>query len=562
MEPVRLRPYQEEAVRRVCESLENFNAVLLVMATGLGKSVIFAEVARRAAQLGKVLVLAHRQELVYQAMQHLNDLQPGLEMRESRDATGDLRTSVTVGSIQSVVSRGRHTKLDYGAYSLVIIDEAHHAPTASYAKIVLRCREYGVKILGVTATPHRSDKKALGAVFDAVAYEYNIVDAVKDGWLVPIMQAFITDIDVQFDNIKIKRGDYDEQMLSDVLSEEANLHVMARVALDAAPRGPVLAFCSNIRHARLLADVVNRYAPGKAVSVDQETPLRDRHLFVEGFRDGAIPILCNCMIATEGFDCPPIASIIIGRPTRSLGFWLQMVGRGTRTLPGTIYNLDDAEARRKAIASSKKPHLVVYDLYGAHCKRAPVNMSDIFTGDLTLPDTAKLKTWVESQQRPVSMDEITEQAERIRTESMMRLTLGRQNIRAAKVHYKTKYADPFTILDILPSVSASPEKPTPWQMSVLERFGVEDGKVKTREDADRLISELTDRERKGLCTYKQMRLLIRHKIPREVVAQMTKHDASRLTRALSRGNWVYFAGEKPPRSLKALEQWRQSGGQQ
>jgi len=543
-------------VTRACKALETFNSVLLVMATGLGKSLVFAEIARRMEKLGRVLVLAHRQELVMQALGHLSDLSPGVEMRDMRDATGDLRTNVTVGSIQSLVSRGRWNKLDYGAYSLVVIDEAHHAPMASYTRLIRRFAEHNVKILGVTATPRRGDRRALGCVFDNVAFEYGLPDAVRDGWLVPIIEALVTDCEVDFDEIPIQRGDYSESVLSAILEEEEKLHVLAKLAIDAIPRGPVVVFCPSVKHSKLLSEVINRYSHGKAMSVDGTTPQRQREVIISGFRNGDFPILCNCMIATEGFDCPSIASIIIARPTRSISFWLQMIGRGTRPLPGVVDGLPDAAHRVNAIRNSAKPELVVYDLYSPKSRKVPVSMADIFTGIMAPADSAKLKVWAASQEKPVSITDLIARAEEMERERDIRRQLGREPIKAVRVTYKTQYRDPFTLFGIVPTIIGSGDKPTEWQLQVLKQHGVEDGKVTTREDADKLIATLTSRSRRGLASYKQMRLLVRHKVSRDVALALTRDEAAKLIVALKNGNWLYFSGIRLPKSLHELENMR------
>ena len=175
-----LRPYQAEAVEAAFTEWAEHDSVLMVKATGLGKTVSFADiVARWSPDQGRILVMAHRDELVQQAVEKIDyhiDERPEVEMGERVAGRHGIlaRSNVVVTSVQTMSRPSRMGRFDPEEFGLLIIDEAHHAPAATYRRVVDYFSQGGLKILGVTATPHRKDGKELGDVFDAVCFEMDI----------------------------------------------------------------------------------------------------------------------------------------------------------------------------------------------------------------------------------------------------------------------------------------------------------------------------------------------------------------------------------------------------
>jgi len=552
-----LRDYQKRAIEATLEALHQHQATLLVMATGLGKSVVFSEIVRHYAALGKVLVLAHREELIWQAKEHLDDLAPGVEMAYWRDASGHWKKRVVVGTVQTVSRKNRLDAIDASGYSLLVIDEAHHVPAATYRRIIDKFKEAGVKILGVTATPNRSDKYSLAVAFNDVAYVYDLANGIRDGWLVPVKQYFVKDIHVDFSGIKIRHGDFAPEQLERVLMEEKNLHAVAKVAMDASKDGPVLVFTVGVEQANRLADIVCRYKAGMAKSVSQDTPKMVRRGIMEDFKTGALPILCNCMIATEGFDAPKTASIVMARPTRSLLLYTQMLGRGTRPLPGVVDGKETAEERRLAIAQSKKPCLFVYDMSGRTQAHKIVSSIDILGG--RMPDNERIRFLSEyTMKAPEDIKDVLAELEAWKQMQELKISLGRANIKAKKVDYKLKYQSPFAVLDVEPSMDDLNTYATPAQIAQLKQFGVS-GEGLTAKQAENLLEELRERRRRGLASYKQMKMLLSRGLDYEVVRKLTQKEAGVLIDSLGRGGWVRFTSPKPPLTVGQLEEMRQKG---
>lgn len=384
---MKLREYQSEAVQAVFDQLESSDSTLIVKATGLGKTVTFSEIVRRWP--GGAIILAHREELITQACHHLRSVGVGatIEMGQERARWDDVdaRRPVIVSSVQTL-SRPRRQKrlhremrgLGITIPTLMVIDEAHHATASTYGACIQWHREIAGKdwrLVGVTATPNRADKEALGQVFDSVAYRYEIADAIHDGWLVPIEPHAIVVEDLDFSTVSATAGDLNESQLEQILTEERHLHDVAVPTVELAGNRSTLVFCVTVRHAECLAEVLNRYyrdrgilgptgQPARAVALSGATDKENRKLVIDQYRSGDISTICNCALFLEGFDAPNTAVVVMARPTKSLALYTQVVGRGTRPLKGVVDGPETAEARRAAIAASAKPKMLLLDFVG------------------------------------------------------------------------------------------------------------------------------------------------------------------------------------------------------
>lgn len=388
-----LRDYQAEAIAAIeREFAAGTRSTLLVLATGLGKTVVFARLASEWRD-GNVLVLAHRIELLDQAADKLQSelgYRPPIEQGERGLDCDDVQVggNVVVGSVQTCKNLKRMEKYRSHPFGLVILDESHHSTAASYRRIMDACREFNpeCKFLGVTATPNRTDKAALGMVFDSTAYTLNIMHGIDRGYLVPVRQEsiYLPEDAVDFSEVATTRNkfgemDFDRGTLEAILTEEGPLHAMARPILDRCV-GQSLVFTAGVTHAHLLAKVLNRYRPACAAAIDGKTDDRQRNELVNWFREGSLQFLVNYGIFTEGFDVPETATIVMGRPTKSISLFTQMLGRGTRPLPGVVDGLPDAEARKKAISESAKPYMVLMDFCG-NTRHRPASCVDALGGD-------------------------------------------------------------------------------------------------------------------------------------------------------------------------------------
>lgn len=213
---IKPRPYQIEALDGIRDKLKTNTSTLLVMATGQGKTITFCELARDYKASGKVMILAHREELISQAYDKVLEVaecEPDIEMGEWHiQAFGEFQSAIVLSTIQTQIAgmagNGRMTKFDPQDFSLLIIDEAHHSAAKSYRRVIAHYRRNpDLKVLGVTATPDRADERALGQIFETVAYEYGILEGIEDGWLVHIEQQSVYVEGLDYSQIRTTAGD-------------------------------------------------------------------------------------------------------------------------------------------------------------------------------------------------------------------------------------------------------------------------------------------------------------------------------------------------------------------
>ena len=333
-----MRNYQEEAIQNVFDILDKSDISsaqeMLVMPTGTGKTPTFAEIARRRGR--RTLVLAHRDELIRQAVEKISwvwdDAKIGVVQAERHETDGD----VTVASVQSLhKKRLERMPTDYGT---IITDEAHHATARSYRNIYEFCgvlpeqKNSDVLHVGVTATPNRTDKKALSTIFNGVAFERDILDFIPD--YLSDLKIIRRESGIVLDGISRSANDLNCHELSDALNTpDGNKMVVDAYKECASDRQSTLAFCADIAHIHGLVETFQ--AEGiKAQGIDSSMHITERREVLKSFYDGHIKVIVNCGILVEGFDCPQIDCILLVRPTRSELLLRQMIGRGTRLYPG------------------------------------------------------------------------------------------------------------------------------------------------------------------------------------------------------------------------------------
>lgn len=309
----KLRPYQVEAFNAVMDHWREWDREILCMATGTGKTRTAQAIAQDRLREGPVLFIAHREELLDQARRTFGwDTTGFIKAQEC-----DIRP-LTVGSIQTLVNRP-----SYG-FKTIIVDEAHHAVSDSYRKVLAQYPE--AKVLGLTATP---DRKGLGDVFDGVAYEYGIRDAVRDGWLVrPAARTVPLDIDLS--KVKVRVGDFEITGVAETL--EPYLPAIADAIIEYAHDRKTVVFMPLVHISQEFRDIlVSKGVDAREVNGMSE----DRRETIDWFASaGKGSVLCNAMLLTEGWDCPDVDCVVMLRPTKSRTLYVQAVGRGLRLADG------------------------------------------------------------------------------------------------------------------------------------------------------------------------------------------------------------------------------------
>ena len=328
----KLRPYQTEAIERTTSAFKTYNRVLLVMATGTGKTVVFVRIGQLMRPYGRILVVAHREELLIQAAKKfaaITGMKTGIEQGSKR-VNRRVLPDVVCASVQSIANR--LDDFDREAFSLIINDEAHHSVAHTYQAVHAHFET--ARVLGVTATPDRMDGRTLGTLYEHCAFSYDLPTAVREGWLVPLHGLQIHIDGLNFEQVRTTAGDLNERDLDKILNVESILHAMAKAIVEHASERKTIIFCVTVGHAEHLAAVLNEYRPGRAVSIDGSMGKRKRAEILSGYASGETQYLCNCALLTEGIDIPDISCIVMARPTLSRGLYSQALGRGTRQAAG------------------------------------------------------------------------------------------------------------------------------------------------------------------------------------------------------------------------------------
>lgn len=511
-----LRPYQAEAKAAVFSAFNQVSKALVVMPTGTGKTVLFAHVANEWPA-GRVIVMAHRDELIRQAADKIEKVigEPcDIEMGEQFTDTSGFhrRSKVLVTSVQTMSRERRQARFKPPEYGLLVIDEAHRATAATYQKVIQYFgQNRNLKVLGVTATPDRTDEEALGKVFDAVAYEYQIDDAIRDGYLVPIKQRFVYVEGLDFSQIKTKGGDLDQKALSRVLEQEEMIHRIVGPTIEIAAGRKTLMFTPSVELADRTAEILNRHEPGCAEYIHGGTPIEIRREILARYARGQFQFLCNCAIATEGFDDPGI-QVVVPKPTKSRLLYCQMVGRGTRPLPGTVDGFASAEERKASVAASDKTGVEILDFCGNSGKHKLITTADILGGNYSEEVVERAKKKAAKAGKPIDMTEALAEAEEENEEALRQ---KRKHV-IATAKWGSKEVDPFNVLEI--SHPREPgwhkgRKPSDKMVAALERMGIKNPDRMSFVEAKRLLGESAERRVKGLCSFKQAKVLAKYGEP-------------------------------------------------
>lgn len=329
-----LRDYQNEIIQRIEKAIaKGYRRIMLQLPTGAGKTRCFVELAKRHKEkpyVGGVpncLVVAHRKELIDQAVNALGrEIRNKWEIGVIKSKVNENRNStIQVASIQSLIRR------DFPKAGLVIIDEAHHATAKSYQTII---NHYGEAIiLGVTATPARTDGKGFKDSFEILIKGPTIKKLTVQNHLCPYKLYAYSKQRINTSSIKIQAGDYEPNELADAVSRSKVRADLVQTWQQHAFEKRTVVFAVNVELSKQYAEIYND-SGYKAEHIDGTTPEQERAAILKRFAKGETKILCNCNIVTEGFDLPEMECVQIVRPTQSVIFWLQMVGRSLRTSEG------------------------------------------------------------------------------------------------------------------------------------------------------------------------------------------------------------------------------------
>lgn len=507
-----LRPYQVEAEKAIFREWEDKQKTLLVLPTGCGKTIVFADVARKRTENGKVLILAHRDELLSQASDKIyKSCGMKCSVEKAEHSSLNSEEMITVGSVQTLMNEKRLSRFPRDHFKTVIVDEAHHAMAKSYQNVLTHFDS--AKVLGVTATPDRGDMKDLSGYFESLAFEYNLRDAVKQGYLSPIrVQTMPLNIDLSA--VKVSCGDFQvndighalEPYLEDIADE------MSKVCKD---RHTVV-FLPLVSISQQFRDILNRKG-FHAAEVNGESKNRD--VVLKEFEEGKYNVLCNSMLLTEGWDCPVVDCIVVLRPTKVRSLYCQMVGRGTRPHPG-------------------KDHLLILDFLWMTGKHNLIHPADIIARTKKTADdiTKELEKGGEEdlfdveknvvEQRKNALQKALEEAEKQRKQKKL----------IDPLEFELSIEDD-SLIDYVPTFGWEAEPITEKQRSYLEKMQI-DATDMCKGKASLFINRMNARRELGLCTPRQAKALSKYGFVN--VYEWKFEEASKMMSRLAAVGWKKY----------------------
>lgn len=482
-----LRPYQQQARDRIhAEWDAGHTRTLLVLPTGTGKTIVFASVAADQVRAGdRVLILAHRGELLEQAADKLRRATGLVSAVEKAESTClDSWFRVVVGSVQTLQRTARLERFPHDYFGTIIIDEAHHAITDGYRRIL----DYfgDAKVLGVTATPDRGDMRNLGEVFDSLAFEYKLTDAIKEGYLCKIMAQTIP-LQLDITSVTLSGGDYAVGDLGTALDPYLE-QIAAEMARRCKSRKTVV-FLPLIKTSQKFRDLLNAHG-FRAAEVNGQSD--DRRQVLADFDAGKYNVLCNSMLLTEGWDCPSVDCVVVLRPTKVRSLYSQMVGRGTRLSPG-------------------KTDLLLLDFLWMTDKHELCRPADLVCEDRTV--ARQMTEHLAETGCPEDIEEAAAQASEdvvAQREEALAKQLEEQRRKKAKLVDPLQYEMSIQAEDLagyVPAFGWEAGPPSEQQTAALEKLGILPDAVESAGKAALLLDRLNKRRDEGLTTPKQIRCL-------------------------------------------------------
>ena len=485
-----LRPYQNEAVNAIEEEWQKGRKkTLLVLPTGCGKTIVFCKIAENRVKMGdRVLILAHRDELLNQAADKLQKSTGMMTAKEkAEESCLGSWFRVVVGSVQSMMRENRLNKFPEDYFSTIIIDEAHHCLTYSYQRVLEHFD--GALVLGVTATPDRSDMRNLGQYFDSLAYEYTLPRAIKEGYLCRI-QAMTVPLNIDISGVKTQSGDY---ALADVgtaldpyleqIADEMKKHCADRKTVVFLPLIKTSQkFCHLLQSRGFRAAEVNGESENRAE-------------ILSAFDRGEYDVLCNSMLLTEGWDCPSVNCIVVLRPTKIRSLYCQMVGRGTR--------LSQETGKENLLLLDFLWHTSRHELCRpAHLICETPEVADKMTDNLN--DAPGCPVDLEAAEQEASQDVL------IQREEALAKTLQEMRRRKRALVDPLQFEMSIAAEDLsgyVPAFGWQMAPPSEKQKALLEKRGIFPDEIDNAGKAQLLIDRLYKRQSEGLTTPKQIRFL-------------------------------------------------------
>lgn len=518
-----LRPYQQAAEQAVLHDWENGNKkTLLVLPTGTGKTIVFAKIAEDRVRVGeRVLIMAHRGELLDQAADKIlksTGLKCAVEKAEQSCKGSWYR--IIVGSVQTLTRDKRLHQFAPNFFNTIIIDEAHHSVSDSYQHVLQHFPD--ANVLGVTATPDRSDMRNLGTYYQNLAYEYSLPQAIKDGFLCKIVAQTIP-LNIDISSVGFSAGDYKAGELGTAL--DPYLDSIAKEMTNYCKDRKTVVFLPLVETSKKFCMTLN-HCGFKAAEVNGNS--QDRAQILQDFDSGKYNVLCNSMLLTEGWDCPSVDCVIVLRATKSRSLYSQMVGRGTR------------------LNNGKKDVLLLDFLWNTE-KHELCRPACLIAGneDVATKMTDKMAesgepTDLEELEALASQDVIADRENALAKELSAMKKRKRKLVDPLQFEMSIQAED---LSSYVPAFGWEIGPPTQPQLKALEKFGVFPDDIENAGKAKLILDKLIKRKDAGLATPRQIRLLEARGF--QHVGQWKFENASKLIGRIAASGWRIPKGIRP-----------------
>ena len=482
-----LRQYQKDACNAVWKGWQVHNIIAIVLCTGAGKTIIASKLIEHYANQGKkILFLANREELIQQASDKLmasTGLIAGIEKGQLTTRYWDHK--VTVGSIQTLARSNRMEAFAPDTYDYIIADECHGCMSEQWQKVF---GYFNSKVLGLTATFMRGDKKNLGSFFEDISFQYNLKQAIRDGFLSPIIAKTIP-LEIDLSKVKTQTGDFKERDIAETITPY--LDEIAASIKEHAGNRKILIFLPLIETSEKMVDALRKVG-FTAEHIDGKS--KDRKEKLENFSKGTFQVLCNAMLLTHGYDEPSIDCVVVLRVTQSSGLYIQMCGRGTRLSPG-------------------KKDLLLLDFLWHSAKHKLHSPASLYAS--SEEEAEIMNKTLRGAGKEMSLEEMkAEAANEIHNERESKLA---QYIDANRTR-KARTIDPLNfglsvfndnIIEYEPASKWEKEVATGQQLETLEKLGFDFEGI-TKGYASTILGAVRDRRDGGLATPKQLMILLKN----------------------------------------------------
>ena len=354
MSMIKLRDYQNECIGSIKDKFEEGKKTQLVsLPTGSGKTVIFGSLIKEMGM--KSIVLTHTEDLLNQTESKMRLFNKGKTIEKLSGKHKNFDADILVSTVQSACTDKTLEKLVSSGYELMIIDECHHSAAETWRKTI---EAISPKLLvGMTATPFRSDEKGLAEIYDIISYTKSIGYMIDNKYLCNIQSKQIrSDIDTSTETNEPK-SDFSSDYLEKTMNCPELIEDTVKKFIEEAPNRKTIAFCTSIDHSDKLSKKFNESGiSSRSIHGGLKSDIREQ--IIEDFKLNRFQVLTNCQILTEGFDEPSVDCVIIAKPTRSKALFQQMIGRGLRLYPNksNCLILDFTDLDRTIYSVSKLMH--------------------------------------------------------------------------------------------------------------------------------------------------------------------------------------------------------------